>query len=119
MRQRQRHEEGALGVGRIEHGERIGGELGYRVMLGAGRPVGAAVAAAIERDDAAVAREARDLRLPVVRVDDRPGGEEQDLGFSAAIDLVEDPDAVALHVVGSHGIGGTRLLVPERHFRGT
>ena len=41
-------------------------------------PVGAAVAAPVERDHAAVAREVGDLHLPVARVDDRPGRQEQD-----------------------------------------
>ena len=69
---------GALRLGRVHHGERVGGELALVVRRRLPRPVGAAVAAPVERDHAAVAREVGDLHLPVPRVDERPGRQEQD-----------------------------------------
>ena len=66
------------------------------VRLGALRPVRAPVAAPVEGDHAEVARQVRDLRLPAARVDDRPGRQQQDGRLAAAVDLVEDPHAVAL-----------------------
>ena len=86
-----------LGAGRVHHGQRVGGELVLGVAPGSG-PVGLAVAAPVEGHHAAVAREVGDLRLPVARVDDRPGRQEQDGRLALAVDLVEDPDAVALDV---------------------
>jgi hypothetical protein len=75
---REPHEDGAVGLGGVHDGQRVGGELALRVCLDRGGAVRAAVAAPVERDHAGVAREIRDLRLPVARVDDRPRGQQQD-----------------------------------------
>src|SRR5205814_6981096 len=68
------------------------------------------VAAAVERDDAAVAREVVDLRLPAARVDDRPGREQQHRRLPGAVDLVEDAHAVALDEALGVGVARASLL---------
>ena len=88
----------ALGRGRIEHSECVERELADRVRLRAHGPVGAAVAAPVERDDPAVAREVRDLHLPVPRVDERPGRQQEDGRLARAVDLVVELHAVAFDV---------------------
>ena len=55
------------------------------------RPVRAAVAARVERDDGAVPGEVRDLALPRARVHDLPGRKEQERRLSAAVALPVDP----------------------------
>jgi hypothetical protein len=70
--ERQADEQGALRAGRIHDFERVGRELRLVVGRGLERPIGAAVAARIKGNDARVAREVGDLRLPYPRVDDRP-----------------------------------------------
>ena len=74
------------------------------------RTVRAAVAARIECDDAEVAREIRDLRLPEPRVRDRRRREEQERRRRVAVDLVEDAHAVALDVALLVGVARTGLL---------
>ena len=96
----ERHQHGALGGGCVHHRERVGGELLLPVRVGLGRAVGAAVAATVEDEHAAVPREVRDLHLPVARVDDRPRRHEQDGRLARAVDLVVEPHAVALDVAG-------------------
>ena len=64
--------------------------------------------------DAEVAREVRDLHLPVPRVDDRPGREEEHRRLPVAVDLVEDADAVALDVALLVGIARAGLLARGR-----
>jgi hypothetical protein len=59
-----------VGADRVQHGDRVGHELTVGVGLGLGRPVGAAVATAVEGDHPEVARQIGHLRLPVPGVDD-------------------------------------------------
>jgi hypothetical protein len=59
-----------IGPGRVEDRERVSDVFGVGVGGGVGRPVGVAVAAAVERDDPKEPGEVRDLQLPV------PGVEE-------------------------------------------
>src|SRR5262249_17284383 len=59
-------------------------------------PIGAAIAAAVEGDHPRVAGEIGDLRLPSMRVAERPGGEQQDRGLALTKDFEEDLDAPAL-----------------------
>ena len=94
--ERERHEVRALGAGRVHHRERVGDVVGRGVA--ALRAVGEPVAAAVEQQHAAVAREVRDLHLPVARVDDRPRREQQHGRLAGAVDLVVAADAVALDV---------------------
>ena len=84
--------------GRVHHRQRVGGELLLAVGVGLGRAVRAPVAAPVERDHSAVAREVRDLHLPVPRVDDRPRRHEEHRGLARAVDLVVEVDAVAFDV---------------------
>jgi hypothetical protein len=107
-------DDGALRLRGVEHGERVERELADRVRLGARGPVGAPVSAPVERDHAAVPRQVRNLQLPVARVDDRPGRQEQDGRLPRPVDLVEDPHAVALDVPLRIGVAGARLLVEVR-----
>ena len=73
-------------------------------------PVGAAVATRVEDDDPEVAREVRDLRLPEPGVRDRRGREEQEGRRRVAVDLVEDPHAVALDVALRIRVAGARVI---------
>ena len=91
---------------RVEHRESVGRVLRLRVRLRLGGAVGEAVAARVERQHAVTAREARHLRLPAARVDDRPGRQEQDCAFPVAPSLPVDANALALDesfVVGREG----------------
>ena len=103
-------QERGLRPGRLEHSAAVLHDLPVRVRLSGARPVGAAVPARVERDDAKVAREIRDLRLPQPRVRDRRGREEQEGRRRVAVDLVEDAHAVALDVALLVRIAGARLL---------
>ena len=82
--------------------------LGVRV--GPVRPVGPAVAAPVERHDAAVPGEVRDLHLPDARMDDRPRRQEQHGRLAVAVALPEDADAVALDVALLVRVAGAGLL---------
>ena len=64
-----------------------------------------------------MAGEVRDLRLPVARVDDRPGRQQQDRRLALAVDLVEDAHAVALDEALLVGVAGARLLMGARRRR--
>jgi len=111
--ERERDEHRPLRPRRVHHRERVGRELGLRVRLRLLRAIGAAVAAP-EGDDARVTRGVRDLRLPAARVDDRPARQEEDRRLAAPVDLVEDPDPVALDVAFVVGVARPRLLVDGR-----
>ena len=90
-----------------------------RVGLCVARTVGPAVPARVERDDAEVAREVRDLRLPEPRVRDRRRREEQERRRCVSVDLVEDAHAVALDEALLVGVAGAGLLAcrPRRRSR--
>ena len=96
---RQRHDHRALGRGGIHHRQGIGGEL--RFPVSGRRAVGAAVAAAVEREHAAVPGQVGDLHLPVPRMDDRPRRQEEDGRLAGAVHLVVQAHAVALDVAGA------------------
>ena len=99
---------------RVHHGERVRGVLGVGIRRCADRPVRAAVAAAVEGHDAAVAGEIRELRLPDPRVHDRPRGQQEHGRPVAAVDLVGDPHAGAIDVPVRVRIPGARLLARVR-----
>ena len=107
---RERRPDGAVRGRCVHDGERVGGELVLVVGVDGGRAIRLAVAASVEGDDARVAGEVGDLRLPVARVDDRPGRQQQDGGVAGAVDLVEDADAVALDVAVLVRVARPRLL---------
>jgi hypothetical protein len=96
--QRHRDQHRPLGAGGIHDGQGVGGELGRAVCLGLGRPVGAAVAAPVEGEHAAMSCKVRDLHLPVPRVHDRPGWQEEDRRLARPVDLVVELGPVALDV---------------------
>jgi hypothetical protein len=99
-----------LRSGGLEDGATVLHELPVRVGLGGVRPVRPPVTPSVERDDAKVTREVRDLRLPQPRVRDGRRREEQERRRPVAVDLVEDPNAVALDAALFVGIAGARLL---------
>ena len=81
-------------AGGVEHRNRVALEHARAVGVRGLRPIRAAVAARVERHDAEVARQVRDLRLPEARVDDRPRREQQDRLVALAEDVVRDADAI-------------------------
>ena len=109
---RQRDDPRSVRAARVHHGKRVGDELRWRIRLGLGGPIRAAVPAAVERQHAPATREIRDLRLPHPRVDDRPGRQEQDRGFAFAVTLPEHPHAVALDIAGLIRVACSGLLAP-------
>ena len=111
--ERQADEHRALGLGRVQHRQSVGGELAL-VVPALGRAVRAPVAAPVERDDPAVAREVRDLHLPVPRVDDRPRRQQEDGRFALAVDLVVEVHAVTFDVARRVGVARARLLGRRR-----
>ena len=110
--ERERDERRALGAGRIHDCKRICGELA--LVVAALRTIRAAVSAPVEREDAAVPREVRDLHLPVARVDDRPRRQKEDRPLPGAVDLVVEPHAVALDVAGLVRVARPRLFRRRR-----
>ena len=104
------HDRSALGRGRVQDGQRVGRELALVVRRRLRRPVGAAVAASVERDDTEVARQVRDLPLPLTRVDDRPRRQQEDCPRPVPVHLVEDANAVALDVPLLVRVAGSGLL---------
>ena len=97
-------------AGRVEHGERVAGELGLGVLARTPRPVGPAVAARVERHHAEVPGQVRDLGLPDARVVDRPRRDQQQRRVAVAVALPEDPHPVALDEPLLVGVAGARLL---------
>jgi hypothetical protein len=110
--QRQGHQHRPLGAGGVHDRQRVGGELGWPVGLGARRPVGAAVAAAVEGDHPVAAGQVGNLQLPVPRVDDGPGRQQQHGRLAGAEHLVVDLDPLALDVAGTDGLACTHLGPP-------
>lgn len=108
----ERHERRALGAHRVHDREGIRDEFVLGVGRGVARPVGSAVATSVEGKHPEVPREVVDLRLPVPRVDDRPGWQEKDGSVSLAKDLVEETDAVPLDVVLAVGLAGPHAGPP-------
>ena len=102
--------DGRLGPGRVHDGERVLGEFVLGVGGDPARTVGLPVPAAVEGEHAEVAGEVGDLHLPVARVDDRPGREEEHCRLALPVDLVEDADAVALDVALFVRVAGAGLL---------
>ena len=71
-------DDGAGDACRVHHGDRDRRPThDARRRAGSDGAIGATVAGWIERDDAEVAREVRDLRLPAARVDDLPRRQQQ------------------------------------------
>ena len=115
---RESHQQRALGVRGVHDRESVVGELAGQVGIRPARPVGAAVAPAVERQHPEMAREVGNLPLPVARMDDRPGGQQQDRVLALAVDLVEDPHASALDIPLAVGVAGAGLLGAGGRFHG-
>ncbi len=94
----QGHDDGAIGIGLVQHGQGIGDVLPLLVGFGSARAIRTTVAAAVERHHPVVPGQVRDLHLPVAGVDDGPRRHQQDRRLSRPEDLVEHLDAVAFHV---------------------
>src|SRR3954471_23620628 len=90
------HDDRALGAGGVEHREGVADLGEHAVARGVLRTVRAARPAGVERDDAEVAGESGDLRLPDARVDDRPRRHEQDRPRARAEHLVADADTTGV-----------------------
>ena len=80
----QADEHGVGRIRRVEHGERVGGELEVAVGLRLRGPVRAAAAPAVERHDPEVPGEVGHLGLPEPRVDDRPRRQQDDRRLAVA-----------------------------------
>src|SRR5262249_43135633 len=79
------------------------------VTLWVAAAVGAAVAEPIHGQHPEMAREVRDLHLPVTRVDEGPGGHQEDRLLALAVDLVEEALPVPLGEALDVGVGGAAL----------
>src|SRR3954468_9504396 len=112
---RQRNHRRACDARRVHHRDRVRRELALGVRLDGSRTIRAPVAAAVEREHAEVTRQVRDLRLPVARVDDRPGREQQHGRLAGAVALPEETDALALDVALFVRVRGAGLLSFGRH----
>jgi hypothetical protein len=95
--QRQADENGPVHPCRIQHRDRVVHVLPIAVGLCGHRPVGPAVAAALDRDHAEPPRQVRHLSLPLPGMHDRPGREHQDRRLALAEHGVADPHPVPLH----------------------
>ena len=111
---RQSHDDRSLDAGRVHHRDGVCDELGVGIRGDLGRPVGSAVAAAVERHDPPVPGEERDLHLPATRVEDRVRRHQEDRPRTGAVALPEHPDAVALDEPGLVRVAGARLLARRR-----
>ena len=118
--ERERDDDRPLGSGGVEDGKGVGRELVFVVGVRVGRAVRAPVPARVECDRPRVPREVGELELPVARVDDRPGRQEEQGGLALAVDLVVDADTASLDVALRVRVAGAGLLGPlaghDRHF---
>ncbi len=105
--------EGAFGLRGVEDRDCVGRVLGLGVRLRLLGPVRQPVPAPVEGDHAEVPCEVGHLHLPRVRMDDRPGREQQHRLRAAAEDLVVDADAVALDVPLAVWVPRARLPAPD------
>ena len=80
----------SLGAARVHHGQAVAGEFRGAIAARVAAAVGAAVAEPVHRQHPEVAREVGDLHLPVARVDQRPGRQQEDGLLALAVDLVEE-----------------------------
>ena len=107
---REPDDDSLLRRGSVHDGDGVGRVLALVVCLGLCGTIRLAVAAPVEGDHATMPGQVRDLHLPVAGMDNRPGGEEEHRGLALAVDLVEDPHAVALDEALLVRIAGPRLL---------
>src|SRR6266540_220571 len=87
---------GSLRLGRVEHRECVRRELRLGVRGRIGRAIRLAVTPPVERQDAEVPGEVRELELPLPRVDDRPRRQEENGSLTLAQKLPVDADPVPL-----------------------
>src|SRR5579883_1793815 len=101
--ERQSDEDRRSCVGLVHDRERIADVVVEAIGGGIGRPIGPAVPAAVIGNAAEAPAEIRQLRLVNPRMDDAPGRQEEHGLRAAAMDLVEEPYALALYIAGVVG----------------
>src|SRR5262249_59551272 len=99
---------------RVQDRERVADEFLFSVGLVGRWPIRLAVAAGVEGEHPRPAGEVRDLRLPAARVDDRPGGQEEDCRLTLAAGLPVHTHAAAVDETRRVGVAGARLLAASR-----
>ena len=104
----------ALGAGRVHHRERVQCARGRAVAPRIAAAIRAAVAEAVHHEHSKVAREIRDLHLPVARVHDRPRRQQEQRLVAVAVDLEVQALSVALGVPLSIGVARAGLLAHGR-----
>ena len=122
---REAHHHRRLRAGRVHHGQAVAGELDGPVAPWVSAAIRAAVAETVHHQHPEVAREVGDLHLPVARVEQRPGRQQEDRLLALAVDLVEQPLPVALDEAFAVRVARAALLavaaddrpVPRRHRR--
>jgi hypothetical protein len=88
---------GLVHAHRVQHREQLRHLRVVAVRPGVDRAVRPAVAGRVVRHHPDVPGQVGHLRLPVLRVHDRPGRHQHQRGFAGAGHPVADPDAVVLH----------------------
>ena len=107
---REARHHGAVGPGLVHHCQAVTGELRGSVALRIAAAIGSAVAEAVHRQHAEMAREVGDLHLPVARMDERPGRDQEQRLLALAVDLVEELLTVTLDEALRVRVDGTALL---------
>jgi hypothetical protein len=100
----------ALGAGRVHHRQTVARELDGLVAPWIATSIGAAAAEPIHDEHAEVTRQVGDLHLPVARVHDRPGRQQEDRLLPLAIDLIEQTLSLPLDESFRVGVAGAALL---------
>ncbi len=103
------HHHRPLGAGCVHQRQAVAGDFRGCVALGVTAAIGAPVAEAVHRKHPEVAREVRDLHLPVPGVN-QPRREQEQGVLALAVDLIEDALTVALDETFAVGIARAALL---------
>src|SRR5579864_8913757 len=108
-------QEASIDAGVVQDCERMLGLELLRAIFRARGAVRASVAERVDGDDAEVAREVGDLRLPEARWDDRPGCKQQQRVLAAAEGLVAHGEAAHLDQPGIYGLNRARRFPGGEH----
>ena len=104
------HHHRALRAGGVHRRQAVAGKFRCAVASRVAAAVRAPVPETVHGEHPEMTGEVGDLHLPVARVDQRPGREQEDRLLALSVDLIEEPLAVALDVALLLRVAGAGLL---------